>query len=77
MNIVPIDIMRQRYVMMFVSCLMICRMGAGVVIAVDVSGGWTMEATHNYGDILNGLSVLLSQLNPFAKQQKVLKLLHH
>ncbi|CAE7820306.1 sws [Symbiodinium microadriaticum] len=54
-NTVPVDVMKYRF-------------GAKVVIAVDVSGEWSLQATHNYGDFLSGASVLLSKWNPFSKE---------
>eukprot|EP01042_Synura_sphagnicola_P000265 gene265-274_t len=53
-NNLPADIMKTRY-------------GAGLVIAVDVSGDWAMRADHVYEDGLSGVTVLLNALNPFAK----------
>jgi hypothetical protein len=50
------------------------RFGAKIVIAVDVSGEWDLNATHNYGDNLSGASVLLSQWNPFIKAPNVRKI---
>jgi len=57
-NTVPVDIMKYRF-------------GARVIIAVDVSGEWSLAATHNYGDFLSGASVLLSRWNPFSQAQNV------
>jgi hypothetical protein len=48
------------------------RFGAKLIIAVDVSSDWTLNADHNYGDMLNGLSVWLSRLNPWAKTKLVI-----
>lgn len=39
---------------------------------MDVSSDWTIEADYNYGDILSGLTVLLSQWNPWAKTKTVI-----
>lgn len=57
-NCVPISVMRQEF-------------GAKTIIAVDVSGNWNLTATYDYGNQLNGLSVLQSKLNPFAKDLNV------
>lgn len=47
------------------------RLNCKVIVAVDVSSDWTIEADYNYGDILSGLTVLLSQWNPWAKTKTV------
>lgn len=57
-NCVPINVMRQEF-------------GAKTIIAVDVSGNWNLTATHDYGNQLNGMSVLRSKLNPFVKELHV------
>ena len=57
-NCVPISVMRQEF-------------GAKTIIAVDVSGNWNLTATHDYGNQLNGMSVLKSKINPFAKDLNV------
>ena len=44
------------------------RFGAKIIIAVDVSGDWNMNASQSYGDSLNGLSVWASRWNPFAEK---------
>lgn len=44
------------------------RFGAKIIIAVDVSGDWNMNATQSYGDSLSGLSVWASRWNPFSKE---------
>lgn len=58
MNCVPISVMRQEF-------------GAKTIIAVDVSSNWNLTATHDYGNQLNGMSVLRSKLNPFIKELHV------
>ena len=57
-NCVPISVMRQVY-------------GAKTIIAVDVSSNWNLTATYDYGNELHGGRVLLSKLNPFAKELSV------
>jgi hypothetical protein len=53
-----------------ISCAHI-RFGANLVFAVDVSSDWTIDADHNYGDNVSGLSVFISRWNPFAKTKTV------
>ena len=47
------------------------RFGAKIIIAVDVSGDWNMNATQSYGDSLSGLSVWASRFNPFSEMKNV------
>ena len=42
------------------------------MVAVDVSSDWTIDADHNYGDNVSGLSVFISRWNPFAKTKTVI-----
>lgn len=50
---------------------MLNRFGASLIFAVDVSSDWTIEADHNYGENVSGLSVFISKWNPFAKTKTV------
>lgn len=57
-NCVPVDVMKNR-------------LGARLIFAVDVSSDWALDADHNYGDSLTGLSVVISRWNPWGKEKLV------